>query len=211
MEAEMAEETQGTIRTIKIPKGDRLEGKVPIGVNGRIVTVNTDQSFKAGDHILEALNNAFIKYVVISDDGSEVAPADAGVASAGVPEITATASREEAALDESGTGPNDHNDLLHPTYLGGDGQGDAPTISGLGTGSDSADDSADSTASESGAPAVEPGPLDKSVPDLTAHLETVTDEAEIDKLIDAEKAGKSRVGALAALDARKAVLTKPAE
>lgn len=49
----------------------------------------------------------------------------------------------------------------------------------------------------------EPGPLDGSVDDLTEHLATVTDADEVQKLIDAETAGKSRKGALAALEARR--------
>lgn len=52
----------------------------------------------------------------------------------------------------------------------------------------------------------DPGPLDKSIPELTAYLETVGDVGAIDALIAAEKAGNSRVGALAALDARKVAL-----
>lgn len=46
------------------------------------------------------------------------------------------------------------------------------------------------------------GPLDHSVKALTAYLATVTDPAEIKKLIADEKAGKTRAGALAALNAR---------
>ena len=49
----------------------------------------------------------------------------------------------------------------------------------------------------------EPGPLDQSVEKLTAYLGTVTDADEIEKLIVAETAGKSRAGAIAALEARK--------
>lgn len=52
----------------------------------------------------------------------------------------------------------------------------------------------------------DPGPLDKSIPDLTAYLETVSDVGTIDALIAAEKGGKSRSGALDALEARKAAL-----
>lgn len=51
-----------------------------------------------------------------------------------------------------------------------------------------------------------PGPLDGSLPELTAYLESVSDVGAIDALIEAEKAGKTRVGALAALDARKTAL-----
>lgn len=54
--------------------------------------------------------------------------------------------------------------------------------------------------------APEPGPLDMSIDDLTAHLEGVTDADEVQKLIDAETAGKSRKGALAALEARRDAL-----
>ena len=50
---------------------------------------------------------------------------------------------------------------------------------------------------------VEPGPLDGSVGDLTTHLATVDDPAEIERLIQAETAGKSRKGALTALEARR--------
>jgi hypothetical protein len=49
----------------------------------------------------------------------------------------------------------------------------------------------------------EPGPLDGSVDELTAHLEGVADPDEVQRLIDAETAGKSRKGALAALEARR--------
>lgn len=49
----------------------------------------------------------------------------------------------------------------------------------------------------------EPGPLDGSVDDLVAHLEGVTDPDAVQALIDAETAGKSRKGALAALEARR--------
>lgn len=49
----------------------------------------------------------------------------------------------------------------------------------------------------------EPGPLDQSIEKLTEHLETVTDADEVQKLIDAETAGKSRSGALSALEARR--------
>lgn len=49
----------------------------------------------------------------------------------------------------------------------------------------------------------EPGPLDGSVPELTAYLEGVTDPDEVQKLIEAETGGKSRKGALEALEARR--------
>lgn len=52
----------------------------------------------------------------------------------------------------------------------------------------------------------EPGPLDQSVADLEAHLESVDDADEIDRLIADETAGKSRSGALRVLEARKAAL-----
>lgn len=49
----------------------------------------------------------------------------------------------------------------------------------------------------------EPGPLDGSVDDLTAHIATIGDADQIQALIDSETAGKSRKGALAALEARR--------
>jgi len=49
----------------------------------------------------------------------------------------------------------------------------------------------------------EPGPLDGSVDDLTDHLATLTDVDEVQKLIDAETAGKSRKSAIAALESRR--------
>jgi hypothetical protein len=49
----------------------------------------------------------------------------------------------------------------------------------------------------------EPGPLDGSVDELTSYLAGVTDPDEVQKLIDAETAGKSRKGALAALETRR--------
>lgn len=56
---------------------------------------------------------------------------------------------------------------------------------------------------EAGDRPAEPGPLDGSVPDLVKHLEGVSDPDEVQKLIDAETAGKSRKGALDALEARR--------
>lgn len=55
-------------------------------------------------------------------------------------------------------------------------------------------------------PAAEPGPLDQSVEKLTAYLETVDDADAVQKLLDAEVAGKSRQGAVAALEARRDAL-----
>lgn len=55
-------------------------------------------------------------------------------------------------------------------------------------------------------PAAEPGPLDQSVERLTAYLADVTDADQVQKLIDAETAGKSRAGAIAALEARRDAL-----
>ena len=52
----------------------------------------------------------------------------------------------------------------------------------------------------------EPGPLDGSVDELTADLEGITNADEVQKLIDAETAGKSRKGAIAALEARRDAL-----
>lgn len=52
----------------------------------------------------------------------------------------------------------------------------------------------------------EPGPLDQSVEKLTAYLETVTDADEVDRLAIAERAGKSRTGAITALEARRDAL-----
>jgi hypothetical protein len=56
------------------------------------------------------------------------------------------------------------------------------------------------------APAAPKDPLDGSVADLIAYLEGVDDIAEVRALIAAEQGGKTRVGALAALQARKAAL-----
>jgi len=61
---------------------------------------------------------------------------------------------------------------------------------------------------EQGGPAkVEPGPLDLSIPDLETHLAGVSDTEVLTQLRTAEVAGKSRVGALAAIDARFAALS----
>jgi len=60
---------------------------------------------------------------------------------------------------------------------------------------------------ESAGNAAEPGPLDQSIPDLIEYLKGVTDLAHVNALIDAEQAGKSRTGAMAALEARRDELT----
>lgn len=57
-----------------------------------------------------------------------------------------------------------------------------------------------------GRDAPEPGPLDNSIADLTTYLETVTDADEVEKLIEAETAGKSRAGAITALESRRDAL-----
>lgn len=49
----------------------------------------------------------------------------------------------------------------------------------------------------------EPGPLDASIPDLTAYLAEEDDPDAVQALIDAETAGKSRKGALEVLEARR--------
>lgn len=59
--------------------------------------------------------------------------------------------------------------------------------------------------------AEEPGPLDQSVEKLTEYLAGVSDVAEIDRLTKAEEGGKSRVGALAALQARRDEIGASAE
>lgn len=59
---------------------------------------------------------------------------------------------------------------------------------------------------DGGVAAPEPGPLDTSVDDLVAYLKGVTDADAVQALIDAETAGKSRKGALAALEARRGEL-----
>ena len=56
------------------------------------------------------------------------------------------------------------------------------------------------------APAAPKDPLDQSVADLIEYLEGVDDIAEVRALITAEQGGKTRTGALAALQARKAAL-----
>lgn len=61
----------------------------------------------------------------------------------------------------------------------------------------------------SGSDADEPGPLDGSIEELTTHIDAVDDAAEIQRLVDAEKAGKSRKGALDALNARLEALKAP--
>lgn len=53
----------------------------------------------------------------------------------------------------------------------------------------------------------EPGLLDQSVPKLIEDLDGISDTAEIDRLIAAETAGKSRTSALDALQARRDELT----
>lgn len=51
--------------------------------------------------------------------------------------------------------------------------------------------------------APEPGPLDGSIDDLAAYVATIENADEVQKLIDAETAGKSRKGALTVLEARR--------
>lgn len=58
-----------------------------------------------------------------------------------------------------------------------------------------------------GGEASEPGPLDGSIDALSAHIDGIDDADEIQALIDAETAGKSRKGALDALNARLDAIT----
>lgn len=66
-----------------------------------------------------------------------------------------------------------------------------------------ADDFAEEWFSSENGSTDEPGPLDQSVDDLIAYLATIEDADEVQKLIDAETAGKSRKGAITALEARR--------
>lgn len=50
--------------------------------------------------------------------------------------------------------------------------------------------------------APDPGPLDLSVAGLSAHLETIEGLAELEALLVSEKAGKTRKGAVDAIQAR---------
>lgn len=52
----------------------------------------------------------------------------------------------------------------------------------------------------------EPGPLDLAIPELVAELAKIDDVEVIDAMIASETAGKTRVGAIEALSARKAEL-----
>lgn len=101
---------------------------------------------------------------------------------------------DETEYLAGGSGPSTAVTRNHPP-----GQGieyerpsdpDAAPVSGGGTGGE----------------AEEPGPLDQSIPKLTEYLAGVTDTAELDRLRTSEEGGKSREGALAAIDARKAEL-----
>jgi hypothetical protein len=46
-------------------------------------------------------------------------------------------------------------------------------------------------------------PLDGTLPELTKHIEAITDPDAIEKLIADEKAGKNRSGAISTLEARR--------
>lgn len=59
---------------------------------------------------------------------------------------------------------------------------------------------------EGGDAASEPGPLDQSVEKLTKYLEGVENADDVQALIDAEMAGKSRAGAITALESRRDAL-----
>ncbi len=51
-------------------------------------------------------------------------------------------------------------------------------------------------------PAADPGPLDLSVAKLSEHLETMSDLAELEALLAAEREGKTRDSAVKAIQAR---------
>ena len=70
-------------------------------------------------------------------------------------------------------------------------------------------DQAEADGAITGTDAVDP--LDSSIEVLTAHLATVDDPAEIERLLRNEEAGKTRKGALDALQDRKAELNGDAE
>lgn len=177
--------------TIKIPKG-RFDKRVPVSVNGRIAHINVDQETEVGDHILEALNHAGIEYTVVSPKGGTDG-SGSGVGSEPSTTATGTATRLDPAIDDSKKDEDGSDALLNPAPAPGENAGDS------GAKTDAETD------------AEEPGPLDQSIPDLTAHLETVDDPATIDALIAAETAGNSRIGALEALNARKAALSDKGE
>lgn len=213
----MADEAETTTK-IKIERDNatvlRFNNEVPIAVNGSIARVPIGKEVEVGEHITDALTNAGISFTVVAPKG-EAGSSVEGVSS-GEPIISGTpdgapsgedphpAGLTAAALTEvptlSNDAPTTDVTISGTTPVGANEDGNYvlanSAVSAAGTVGETVDDNAGQ----------EPGTLDGTIPDITKTIADITDAAEIDKLIAAEKAGKSRSGALSALEARKTEL-----
>lgn len=229
------ETTENKTVTIKIDDTaatNRFAGnRVPVSVNGTIAHIPFNEETEVGEHIIGALTDAGIPFTVVGskDSAGSVAegvsvtdplaltvPADDPAKGEGEGEDHARQAPEELKNDP-GTVHVEADIATNELTTGKDGGGSTAGQTAGDTGGANANGTAGDkpqpnetakTADDSGEKS-EPM-LEQSIPDLTEALKGVTDVAEIDRLIAAENAAKSRktrAGAISALEARKAELT----
>lgn len=225
----MADEETETNKTVTIKIDDRAEthrfagNRVPVAVNGQIAHVPFNEETEVGEHIVDALRNAGIPFTVVGSKdsaGSEAegvsvtdplaltVPADDPAKGEGEGEDHARQAPEELKQDP-GTVHIETDVKTNELTTGAGGGASTLGETAGDTGGANANGTADTTDNANGDAKQdeEPGLLDKNITDLTEALKSVTSTDELDKLLAAEKAGKSRSGATAAIEARKAELT----
>lgn len=224
----MADEETETTKTVTIKIDDRAEtnrfagSRVPVAVNGQIAHIPFNEETEVGEHITAALEAAGIPFTVVGSKDSAgsaaegvsvtdplalTVPADDPAKGEGEGEDHARQAPEELKQDP-GTVHIETDVKTNELTTGAGGGASTLGETAGDTGGANANGTGDNT-TDSDNEKSEPM-LEQSIPDLTEALKGVNDVAEIDRLIAAENAAKTRktrAGAIAALEARKAELT----
>jgi hypothetical protein len=229
-ENEQAGEKLTTIVLAADDSTSRFGNTVPVPVNGKVSHLTVGEPTPVGEHIMSALDGAGIRYTV-QDSSEDATGASSGGVFDGALPADDTAQKSITPLTDRNT-PNGtvQSDVqqgtagdeletpteLIPTPAPEDSQPNAAggvtlangVNSAVGTNADAAEpqEVGQAEGQSEEAATKEPNALDGSIPDLVEYIKTENDPAEIDRLIAGEKAGKSRIGALDALEARKSEL-----
>ena len=229
----MADEETETNKTVTIKIDDtaathRFAGsRVPVAVNGQIAHIPFNEETEVGEHIISALTDAGIPFTVVGSKDSAGSVAE-GVSVTDPLALTVPADDPAKGEGEGADHAREHAEELNQDSETIHVEGDIP-VEGLSmagktlapqtgenaddkageTGGDNADTTTDQNKTgDEGQGGDKANPmLDQSIPDLKEALKGVTSTDELDALLAAEKAGKTRTGAIDAIEARKAELT----
>ena len=202
---------------VKIHNVDKQSTR--LAINGRVVVVPHNTDFPLSDAYVDALRNSHVNFSILGEMADcECAGDFFGTAGEGGPGGSPSPV-ESPQAQVPGADSLDHHHAPADCPIVKDGiaaaldaekqVAGADSLSHNGTPGSKADD-ADGDDGEDDK-SDEPDALDQSVAKLAKYLDGVTDVEEIDRLIAGEIGGRSRVGALDALKARKEALTPPTE